>query len=432
MSVRLTGVMVMAMLTGAGMLMRSVNAGGDLPPAVGDARSEAAPIQSSELVDAGVSTSAAAVSDKPLEAYQVELLEVAFGAASAMPLKPHIRNRSRAQESVVAACFALDQPQRALGYVERIDNWLRGSGYADYAQYCAQHGATCDLQRYLDLAAAIVQREEDWRRDTVRVKIAQTYVWLGQTDRAAQFEAGVVASEMGKVEAAKAMTISADNFDEQVNALNALIATGQFDQMKNAAEACTQLFNRFYADETRRSSVERTIRATWSQLPTVVRIELMMTMAGFSRDHGDQAKALEFINDAQANLDGHQWLAKDRIPMTARLARQRYLAGDKEKGRSDVDSALAQFDAQRDTIVIIYRAEALCPIAEAYQTMGDTAAALKVYRRAVEEGVVSPNSRPRADDLSATCCSLARHGVEPDAELWTRIRQIREGLSDPW
>jgi hypothetical protein len=64
--------------------------------------------------------------------------------------------------------------------------------------------------------------------------------------------------------------------------------------------------------------------------------------------------------------------------------------------------------------------------------MGDTAAALAVYKQAVEAGMENPNSRPRAEDLAATCCSMAVHAVQPDAELFARIREICAGLSDPW
>jgi hypothetical protein len=53
-------------------------------------------------------------------------------------------------------------------------------------------------------------------------------------------------------------------------------------------------------------------------------------------------------------------------------------------------------------------------------------------RRFVEEGVENPNSRPRAEDLSATCRSMALHAVEPDADLWKRMRQIGDGLGPPW
>jgi len=82
--------------------------------------------------------------------------------------------------------------------------------------------------------------------------------------------------------------------------------------------------------------------------------------------------------------------------------------------------------------VNIYRAGALRPLAEAYQSMGDTAAALTVFKKAVEEGVENPNSRPRVEDLSATCRSMALSGVEPDADLWARLREVFTGLGQPW
>jgi len=82
--------------------------------------------------------------------------------------------------------------------------------------------------------------------------------------------------------------------------------------------------------------------------------------------------------------------------------------------------------------VDIYRAETLCPLAEAYRTLGDAASALAVYKRAVEEATVNPNSRPRAEDLSAICCSLAKHEVEPDLELWARLTKVHDGLGEPW
>ena len=67
-----------------------------------------------------------------------------------------------------------------------------------------------------------------------------------------------------------------------------------------------------------------------------------------------------------------------------------------------------------------------------WAAMGRVDEARRVYRLAVDEGVVNPNSRPRADDLSATCLSMARADVEPDAEFLARLREVRENLGDPW
>jgi tetratricopeptide (TPR) repeat protein len=385
-------------------------------------------------VDATASTP---VANKPLAEYRSELLDLAFKTATALPVVPHIKNRSRAQEAVVEACFELDQPRRALAYVEKIDNWRRGVGYADFAFYCARHGDTAEVQQYLDLANQVSEKTQgddaqDWQRDRIRVKIASTHAILGQTEKAAQFESGTVDSESGKVDAARAMVSDADAFTERIKEVDADIATGGFDQTRNALETCAQLFNRFYADGERRTQVEEKIKTSWGKLPVLVRLDLMIELTQFALNHGDRTKALDLLKDTQAIVDEAQWTAEYHVPTLARLARLRHLAGDTQRARADADAALTMFDAEREQIGNIYRAGALRPLAEAYASMGDAAGALKVYKKVVEEGLENPNSRPRAEDLSATCCSMAVQGVEPDAALRARLAQIYEKLGDPW
>lgn len=372
------------------------------------------------------------LTDKPIAVYQNELLDLSFATASAIPIKPHIKDRSLAQEGGVAASLELDLPRRALGLIEKIDNWRRGAGYADLAFYCAMHGYTDEVQQYLDLASQISESAEDWRRDQIRVKIANTYTWLGQTRQADQLEMGLADAESVKVAGVKAMIAGEDSFEEQMNELDALIATGNFDILENALKACANLFNRFYGDAGWRLLAEEKIKSSWGNLPIFKRVELLTEMAGFALDHADQAKALDLANEAYLFMDGAQWRPEHHIPMVSELVKLRFRAGDRQKAGTDADALLALFDSQRDKIVNVDRAGALRPLAETYQLMGDTAAALAVYKRAVEEGVENPNSRPRAEDLSATCLSMALHGTEPDVELWNRIRQINEGLGDPW
>ncbi len=372
------------------------------------------------------------LTDKPLAAYQNELLGLAFETASAIPVKPHIKDRSRAQEKVVTASLELDQPLRALRYIEKIDNWRRGAGYGDLAFYCARHGYTDEAQQYVNLAIQVSGYAEDWRRDHIRVKIANAYTVLGETQQADQYGKGLADAESGKVAGVMAMIAGEDDFDEQIRYLDALLMTGNFDIVENGLKACVNLFNRFYNDTDRRSLVEEKIKTSWGKMPIFMRVELLTELAGHALDHADQARALELIKETQLLIDGAQWRPEHRIPMTSELAKLRFRAGDQQKARSDADAMLTLFNSQRDMIVNIDRAGALLPLAEAYQSMGDTATALALYKRAVEEGVENPNSRPRAEDLSAACRSMALHGVEPDAELLTRILRINDGLGDPW
>ena len=109
----------------------------------------------------------------------------------------------------------------------------------------------------------------------------------------------------------------------------------------------------------------------------------------------------------------------------SRVARHR--AGERDRSARETSTRLlAAYAYEREQIVDIYRAGALRAIAEAYQAMGDPPARSTSTARAVEEGVANPNSRPRAEDLVATCLSMAR---EPDRArrraLQARMREIR-------
>jgi hypothetical protein len=221
-------------------------------------------------------------------------------------------------------------------------------------------------------------------------------------------------------------------FDEQLKQQEAVLATGDFDLGRGALEACARLFDRFYADGDRRDRVEQAMKRAWTKLPVMLRIELMFDLTGSALDHSDKSKALALVDETQAMIEGFQWVLEDQISLTARLGGLRFRSGDEDKGRAAVGAALAMFESSQDRIVDIYRAAALRAIAEAQQSMGEAGLARATYARAVEAGVANPNSRPRAEDLCATCCSMALHAVEPDAGLWARILSVKADLKAPW
>ena len=374
-----------------------------------------------------------ALQDKPLAAYQNELINLAFETATMIPVNPHIKDRSKTQAAVATVCFELDQPQRALGYIEKIGDWRRGLGYADYAFYCAKHGCTNELPRYLDLAEQISAiADQDWRRDRIKVRIAQTHLLLGQTNQSARFTASLENSESGKAEQVKATLCKEDDFDDQMNVVDKLVAIGDFELVKNALYAGVRLFDCFYDDTERCPKIEEKIKTSWNSLPIFVRIEILMEMAKTALQHTDQPKALELVNDAKTIMDSFDWPAEYHIPMAARLAAIRYRAGDVATAQTDLKTEQQLFNDKQSEIINIDKADTLIPVAEAFQTMSDTAGALAAYKQAVEAAVENPNSRPRAEDLSAICLSMAKYTVEPDTALWLRIREIKGALGEPW
>jgi len=403
-----------------------------------DAQDQAPAAQPTAPVAPPAAPAKGGLADRPLPTWRGDLLDAAFKSVSAMPQNPHRKNRSRAQESVVTTCLELDQPVRALRCLERIDDWRRGKCYADLAFWAAQHEATAEVPRLLELALQIAEQEaknedvQEWQRDRIKVTVAKTHVWLGHAAEAAELQQDTEVFESGKVEAVKAMVIADGAFDEEFKSLSAVLAAGSFDPSQSALETCAQLFNRFYGDAERRNRLEERIKGSWSKLPTQIRVDLALELGGFALRHKDPAKALALADETRALIDGSKWEPNDHLPMVARLAELRFRAGDEKSAHAGLAAALARYDAERDRIVDIYRAGTLRPLAEATQAMGGKAEALALYKRCVEEGIANPNSRPRADDLAATCCSMARHGVEPDTALWSRLMEIEGRLGDPW
>jgi len=387
---------------------------------------------------AASSPARAGLVDRPLQPYQSDLLDVAFKAASAFPVHPHLKNRARVQELVFDACLELDQPCRARSCAEKMSTWRRGAAYADLAFYGAQHGAKEEAQKDADLALRLAREgsadedSQDWQVDRIRSKVARVQLWLGQGEQVASLSEGLEPSESGRVDEVRAMVGDEKVIDATLSALDSAVSSGNFDATRNALDASARLYQRFYADAEKRSRIEGKIKGSWEHMPVAVRLDLMVEMIDSAFDHQDPAKALDLVNEARHFVDDYQWTAETLIQQAARLAERRFRAGDHQKARAEADAAWSRYEEEREKIVDIYRAGALRPLAEAYQAFGDKAAALKVYKRAVEEGVHNPNSRPRAEDLAATCCSMAVRRVEPDAELRARLLQVCDGLKEPW
>jgi hypothetical protein len=289
------------------------------------------------------------------------------------------------------------------------------------------------VQHYLNLAEQISSIvDQDWRRDRILVKIASVSTLLGDQETSARLTRNIEPSEAGKIEQTKADHCTDSSFEQQFEAVRLLIATGNFDIVKNALTACVRLFDRFYPDAERRSLIEKTIRESWVSLPVFVRIDLLAGMSDVALKNADRTKALELLNDAKSVFDGARWNPDQGIPVMARLASLRFRCGEPDLAREEVAAAYSLYDREHSRIVNIYKADTLIPLAEAYQVITDVTGSVKVYKRAVEAAVENPNSRPRAEDLSAICVSMALNSVEPDETLWRRIREIQANLGDPW
>jgi hypothetical protein len=387
------------------------------------------PNTATQLAEPNASSS---LKDAALTDYQVELLEVAYRSASKFPLEPHLKNRSRAQEAVVSAAFELDAPNRALVYAEGIGNWRKGAGYADYACYMAEHGHPARVAKYIDLATQVAKTTEDWRRRRIYAKIARTHLLGGQRAQAEAIGEELAAGDAGPVQETRASLASPEEFETQLAWVNQAFTAGDLDQVRTALSICVQLHDRCFDDVERRDSIEAMVVASMQKAPLILGIGTLLDLARTCLSHQHRARAALLVARVEELIENVEWLPEDKIPVVARKAQVQFLAGAQEAARAALEQMRALFWTKREVIVDIFRADALLPLAEAYQGNGDTQSALVIYGLALEEAVVNSNSRPRVDDLVAICCSMATHGVRPPEALMKRIHAIETGLGAPW
>lgn len=375
-------------------------------------------------------TQAKALSDKKIESFRTDLLELAFQAGSAIPPESDLTDRSRRQHEAFEACLELDQPVRARQYAEQIKDWRRGVAYAQFAAYLAEHGQPKPARELIATAEELAQGAKRWRKDRILRYAAQARLWLDEPAEAQRLRERIEAqAETGKLELTQ-VRIGKVEFDKQMKQLDALAAIQEFDARRNAIEGYLTLYERSADNAERRTLLEGKIKATYARLPHEIRIDTLRRLAEACTAISETEKASGFLDEAQEILTTAPWQQLDLVlRLRARLAATRAKAGDVENARKSIQTTLKVFDAQKKTkLLTVEWASVVREIAEACQEMGDKTEALEIYRKAVEEGSGNVNGRCRANDLSQTCVSMALHGAEPDEELWARMREILKGL----
>jgi len=384
------------------------------------------------LASAQTATAQAASSVKTSQSMQDELLVWGFGAASAIPSDPHLRDKAAAQENVALAAIQLGLTTRAAGFANGMENWRRGSVYGQLAIEAAKAGRADAVKTYATLAEDSLAGAEDWQRDRVLVKLAQAHAWLGDEATAARLEKGVGEAEVGKVAAVNAARAKPEDFDAQLAILAKSIATKDLDVSRNAFEAAAQLAKLAGTDDARWTKIEEAIAGASVKIPRDIKMEALLRLSDVRSELGAKDAAKALIAKAVAMRVGAVWMLDSEVPISASIARRLFAAGDIAGARAELDSGMASFEANKAKLPDVFRAQALCPAAEAFARIGETARAKAVYDMAITESQHNPNSRPRAEDLARICASIARSGIEPDPEMVARIRACVGGLKAPW
>lgn len=369
---------------------------------------------------------------KIFSANQRRLLQLAFDTASAVPARPHIKTRCRLQERAATVALELDQPQLAEAYVTQIKDWRRGTGHAFIGLYYARNDESVKAREQLEIAEKIAYAIKDWHKERIKTHIARAYILLGEAAKARELTSDIEELEAARAQKTEARVSRENQFEEQVGEIEKLLDSERFDIKRQALIAACQLVDNFYDDSCKRQQLESIITSSWDDIPVFVRIDLILRMTESALGNNDKARATNLTQRAADAYNNATWKPRHGIPVQARIAALTYRAGERSKAESLAEEALMNYREKEKSIVNIYRADTLVPLAEAYATMGNSSQALKLFHQALDAGFVNPNSRPRAEDLAMICCSMVKRDIEPSPTLWEHLRERRNQLGDPW
>ncbi len=378
------------------------------------------------------------LSDARLPEHAERLAKIAFEAGSKFPNVPHAKNKARVQVLVVETCATVGLFKSGMAMAERIEGWQQGIAMAHLSTALARTNGRVEALVPLARAEAIASTQnptfftQEWQRDRIKAGIAETLVYLGRDADAKSFESNLQPSEADRSLKSRAEKCATEQMEETEARIDAAMASGHFDRIRPAIDAYVALSRRVADQPTKVNAIEAKVRSVVATFPSSARFDAFAALASAAIERKDSQRAAKLIEDAGGAIPPQSLLTEERIPLLARIVILKHRNGDAAGAIEGIQTMRSMFAAKRDYIVDIYRASALRGIAEAAYQIGMRDVALEIWGKALEEGTTNVNSRPRADDLAATCCSMIRSGAIPSQSILDRADAILKGLSDPW
>lgn len=366
---------------------------------------------------------------------RAKVLQAAFDSACTMPLHPHIKTRSRLQQELAFAWIEMGRPAKAVSCIEDIADWRAGLVHAQLAFHYAQEGNREQAGEHLAEAMTLARETTvDWGRDRTLARVIDSYVLLGESEQTEALLEGLDPSEIGKDAIVRAAEASAEDISGEMEVLKGMIEEGLFDGQRHALDALVIWYGRPETDPALRQEIETLVLETAKELPGLFfQFLYREKLADAEIGLGNPQAALDLADEIDGLVSMARWpYLHDRYMWEARILALRARAGKGMEVQPKLEELVARYEEESDSIVNIWRADALRPIAEAFVDAGDPARAIDVYVRALEVSLDNPNSRPRLEDLVATSISIVAHDVEPTPELWDAIENVRSQLGDPW
>ena len=336
------------------------------------------------------------------------------------------------QALVAQACIKNGSLIQAIQYASKIEGWRQGELFALIGQQYATANETQLARDFAARAMEVATNETDWRRERIVIDAAKIYLKLGDSAKASTLLEGATQAELGKLEAARTAIVLESQLDNQADMFDKAIATKNFDLARGGIDGYLVWLDRVSQDEIRITRALKAIDDALLELPLDLQVKYGIDLADHLHKNLKRDLAILKLDKAAEIFSATTFLPEDVAPLGAMIARARIRLGDESSARLLLQRLYSEYSTRREGIVNLRRATSLRALGEGFYELGDRDDAIACYNLALEEGTINPNARPRAEDLVATCISMAEYGISLTPDLKNRIDSIRSSLTYPW
>jgi thioredoxin-like negative regulator of GroEL len=381
----------------------------------------------------------------------MESLDYGFRFASA--IAKDTEDRSTAQTEVFQEYLrraAFDEAGRC---IEQIQNWRRGTAYADLAAALASAGQQSEARRLIEQAQAVRRVTDDWPKDRIGAHIAHALAALGDLEMIQQIGEKLPDEEKIKaLMAASSGRVSRGKFDEEMKRLKTLEGSGNIDLNCGLVDGYLMVARQPAAtlDSVQRGEALAAAARCSEVLPLMRRAESVVEIVGEYRALNDLDAGKPLLTSLEnCALQDPKPVPRDaanpnrehatkRAPMSAtiratllaRVAAGWAYCGEKERATGLLRRAEALLAEPSGDLV--EQAAAYAAVADGYVAANDFAGARRIYDGGLRFAAGQGNARPRALSVVKLCCSLGRSRIELNEAMRALLNQLLTGLKDPW
>lgn len=370
--------------------------------------------------------------------YHMEALQWGFMFASAIPVKPHVVDRSKSQYDALRAYLDCNMPDQAAEQAGCIADWHKCLCYADLSMYYVQKAEVEKIQHYLqqarDCCDELTGWQKSWQKDRVLLRIAEVQVMAGQLENAEKTEAELPADIVDMARIIRFSRLNApEDYGKAVKQLQSMESSGSMEVKRDIAKAYIGILRQLGTKATKEHCdfLRTRVYDVSQQLPRLIEHEILRLLSRTAFSANQQETGRNVLEYAEKQVKKHNLKARYDVKSLAALAE---IWHQEARHPKRCDSLLREAGdlLNKSGLKGIYRVPALISLAKGYGIQKKHDTAWDYFRQSLEAVRFQKNARPRAMALTEICVAMGRCGCSVPEDIQKEFKQFYKELGRPW